>query len=96
MNKMEIIQKTGALLMMAYIVVLVDDGSKRVLLFLGPKLPPPALSPGPIYFFTAAGPNYFFEAPNDGITFSRPPNIKNDLFTAPSNNNSLSWLFLLL
>ena len=38
-------------------------------------------------------PNYFFTAPNDEITFSRPSNIKNDLFTAPSNNNSLPCFF---
>ena len=44
-------------------------GNIRVLLFLGPQSP----APGLIYFFTT---------PNDGITFSRPPSIKNYLFTA--------------
>ena len=49
-------------------------------------------TPGLINFFTALGPNYLFTAPNEGITFSRSPSIKNYLFTAPSNK-SLPCLF---
>ena len=63
--------------------------------FLWPTVPgssPRPSDPGPIYFFTTPVPNYLFTDPNDGITFSRPPSIKNYLFTAPSNK-SLPCLF---
>ena len=52
-------------------------------------------TPGLISFFTAPGPNYLFTAPNEGITFSRSPSIKNYLFTTPSNK-SLPCLFYCL
>ena len=56
-------------------------------------LQPPGPGPRPHLLLYNSDPNYFFIGPNYGITFSRPPSIKNYLFTAPNNNNSFSRLF---